>query len=471
MKIRLTAEHLGITNINRRIIAFVFAFLLFSPGMYREVWGEEKDDIKKQMQELRQQMEGMQKKLQELEDKNKELEQKAKEQKEEREIEETIGEDVTPPPSKPGLLQRFVQSLNPDISIIGIFSGAYFYTDNPIVHAEVDPANTGINLQEIEVAFQGVVDPYFRFDTFFALQREVFEIEESYATSLFTLPLNLQIRAGLMRSKFGRINLQHREFQDFVTLPLPAAYFLGEHLNPLGAEFNFLVPLPWYVELSASVNSPNGLETTTFAPDADANNLGLLLYIFHLSNFFEVTDDLSLSLGGSFATGSNGTGPENRSNLYGADLFVKYRPLKYGSSYQEVWLQSEFMYRQAETPEKTIDDWGAYAQIVYRFAKRWNTGFRFDFVDTDDPITPVEDELEAGNLPQIIRQEGEEEEEEMLGLLGKELRYAFMLTFNPTEFSRIRLQYEFDDPDFKNPYSAVYLQFQYSLGPHGAHPF
>src|SRR3989337_1672750 len=162
MKIRVAAGYLGVTNINRRIILFVFAFLFFSPSVYKEVWGDESDDIKKQMQELRQQMESMQKKLQELEERNKKLEEEAKKQKEEREIEETIGEDVSPPP-KPGYLQRFVQSLNPDISIIGIFAGAYFSTDDPIVHAEADPENTGINLQEVEVGFQGVVDPYVRF--------------------------------------------------------------------------------------------------------------------------------------------------------------------------------------------------------------------------------------------------------------------------------------------------------------------
>jgi len=453
MKIRVAAGYLGVTNINRRIILFVFAFLFFSPSVYKEVRGDEKDDVKKQMQELRQQMEQMQKKLEELEEKNKKLEEETKKQKEEKEIEKALTE--TAPPPQPGFLQRFAQSLNPDISIIGIFSGAYFTTDDPIVHAEADPENTGINLQEIEIGFQGVVDPYFRWDSFFSIQREGLETEEAYATTLFTLPLNTQIRAGLMRSKFGRINLQHREFQDFVTLALPAAYFLGEHLNPVGAEFNFLVPLPWYVELSASVNSPNGLETTTFAPDEDANNIGLLLYIFHISNFFEVTDDFSLSLGGSFATGSNGTGTENRSNLYGADLFAKYRPLKYSSSYQEVWLQSEFMYRQAETPEPegNFSDWGAYAQVVYRFAKRWNSGFRFDFVNT--------------NNNSFVPPPGEE------GLFPtrKELRYAWMLTFNPSEFSRIKLQYEFDDPSFRSSYNAIYLQFEYSIGVHGAHPF
>jgi hypothetical protein len=439
-------------RINRFTVIFVSAFLTFSPILYKGAQTEERDDIKKEMQELRQQMENMQKKLEELEEKNRMLEEESKKQKEEKEIEKTITEAAPPPPPGGGL-QRVIQSLNPDISVIGTFAAAYFSEDAPIIHAEADPENTGINLQEGEVAFQAVIDPYFRADTFFSVNRNEFEIEEMYATTLLSLPLNSQIRVGLMRSKFGRINTQHRHFQDFVTLPLPAAAFLGEHLNPTGVEFNFLMPLPWFSELSASVNSPDGLETTTFARDEDANNIGRLLYIAHLSNFFELSDALSLSLGGSFATGSNGTEPGSRSNLYGLDLFAKYRPLE-SSPYQEIKLQSEFIYRQAETPEGDLDDWGAYGQVIYRFAKRWDTGIRFDYVDTNDRISPIEGE-----------------EEEILGLLGKELRYAAMLTFNPSEFSRIRLQYEFDDPDFADSFHAVFLQFQYSIGAHGAHPF
>lgn len=439
-------------RIKRFVAIFFPTFLVFSLIIYKEVRGEEKEDIKKQIQELRQQMEIMQRKLDELEEKNKKLEEEAQRQKEEKEIERAITE--APSPSKEeGALQRIVQSLNPDISLIGTFSGAYFSTDDPIVHTDVDPEKTGINLQEVEFGVQAAIDPYFRADAFFALRRDEFEIEEAYFTSLATLPLNLQIRGGLMRSKFGRINLQHREFQDFVTVPLVSSAFLGEHLNPVGVEFNFLLPLSWFAELSTSVNSPDGLETTTFARDEDANNIGRLLYIAHLSNFFEISDALSLNLGGSFATGSNGTERGNRSNLYGVDLFLKYRPLR-DNPYQEAWLQSEFIYRQAETPDGDLDDWGAYGQLIYRFAKRWNAGVRFDFVDTNDPISPL-----VGD------------EEGALGLLGKELRYTAALTFNPTEFSRIRLEYQFDDPDFRNSFHAVFLQFQYSIGAHGAHPF
>ena len=454
MKFRLSKGHIRASLLNRIIVTCVLSFIFSMSISSNQAEGEE-GDIKKEIQELRQQMQQMQQKLEELEKKNMELETRAKKAEEEKNAEEEIKEITQAPVPKEGFFQRTLQTLNPDISVIGTFAPAYFTTDDPIVHTPVDPENTGINLQELEVGFQAVIDPYFRADTFFELKRNEFEIEEAYATTLFTLPLNLQIRTGLMRSKFGRINLQHREVQDFVTLALPAADFLGEHLNPIVVEFNFLLPLPWFSELTASVNSSNGLETPTFAPSPDANDLGLLLYITHLRNFFDITDDLSLNLGVSFATGSNGTSINNRSNLYGADLFVKYNPLKYSSSYQQVWLQSEFMYLQAQTPEPegNFDDWGAYTQLVYRFAKRWNSGFRFDFVNSDNNS--------------FVPPPGEE------GLFPtrKELRYAWMLTFNPTEFSRIRLQYEFDDPSFRSSYNAVYLQFEYSIGAHGAHPF
>ncbi|HEX3035776.1 MAG TPA: hypothetical protein VHT73_11720, partial [Thermodesulfobacteriota bacterium] len=254
--------------IDRNIIMMIFPLLLFSSNIYTEAWGGEKDEVKQEIQELRQQMEVMQKRLEDLEERNRMLEEEAKKQREEKEIERAIGE-TAPKTGITGGLQRFIQTFNPDISVIGIFSAAYFSEDEPFVRTEADPENTGVDLQEIEIAFQGAIDPYFRFDSFFSIEREGIETEEAFATTLLTLPLNSQIRVGIMRSKFGRINLHHRHVQDFVTLPLPAASFLGEHLNPPGIEANFLLPLPWFAELSASVNSPE-VETSTFDRDEDA---------------------------------------------------------------------------------------------------------------------------------------------------------------------------------------------------------
>ncbi|MGB7291384.1 MAG: hypothetical protein WBD99_04345 [Thermodesulfobacteriota bacterium] len=458
------------------LCVLVFSSLIVSS---QQVLSEEGEDIKKQIQELKAQMQQMQKKIEELEVKNTQLEQQAKEREEERQIEEQIGAIPEAPLPREGFFQRALQTLNPDISIIGTFAGAWFNEDNPTVFAEADPQNTGVNLQEIEIGFQGVVDPYFRFDSFISLQKEGIEVEEAYATTLFSLPLASQLRGGIMRAKFGRINLIHREFQNFVTLPIVAAQFLGEHLNPPQIELNIAPAfIPWYMELTAAGGSAD-VETASFAQDG--NDLGKLLYNFHIANFFDITESLSVTLGGSYATGVNATGSDERTNLFGLDLFAKYRPLR-NNPYQEVMFQTEWMWRNAQTPEETLKDYGFYAHVVYRFLQRWNTGFRFGLTDTKTPIPFDADnggnhEIEESIKPEgmfslaSIDEGGGGEEEAMLGLFGRTYRISPMLTFNPSEFSRIRLQYDYTNFDFKENEHAIYLQFQYSLGPHGAHPF
>ncbi len=454
------------------IVVFV---LPFYPSL-----AEEQNNIKQEIKELRQMMEKMQGRIDELEEKNRVLEQEAAEEKEteqkeimaeQPQIEEELDLEIPETGTQSGSgLTRAFQSLNPEISVIGIFSAAWFSEDNPFVFAEIDPQNTGVNIQEIEFAFGAAVDPYFRFDSYFVLTEEGIELEETYATTLLSLPLNSQFRVGKARAKFGRINQLHRHSQNFVTLPLVAAQFLGEHLNPTSIEANFLLPVPWFMELSASGGSPE-VETPTFARDEDANNLARLLYIFHVANFFELSESFGVSLGGSFATGSNGTAPGERSNLYGVDLFAKYRPLR-NNPYQEVMVQSEFMYRDAETPDENLKDWGFYAQLIYRFAKRWNVGVRYGMTDTDTPVQEEEElEIEPEGVLSVARNEEGEEEEEMLGLLGRAYRISPMLTFNPTEYSRIRLQYDYLNQNYDANQHALYLQFQYSIGAHGSHPF
>ena len=451
-------------------MCFLAIFYLITP-VYSFAADSEIEELKKQMKQMEKNMEMMNNKITDLEEKNRKLEREAAESRRESEI---ADESLTTPqvqPSGQTFLGQAFQTFNPAISVIGLFAAAWYSEDDPFVFAEADPENTGVNLQELEIGFQSVVDSYFRFDSFLSFSREGVELEEAYGTTLLSLPANSQYRIGVMRSKFGRINQLHRHNQNFVTLPLVAAQFLGEHLNPTSIEANFLVPLPWYMELSASGGSPD-VETASFARDEDGNNLGRLLYVFHLANFFDVSDSLGVSLGGSFATGSNGTAPGNRTNLYGVDLFAKYRPLE-SHPYQELQLQTEFMYRDAETTEGDQGDWGLYAQAVYRFAKRWNAGVRYGITDTDDPISPEEDLEIEGALTPIAQEEEEEEEhgEEPLGLFGEQYRISAMLTFNPTEFSRIRFQYDYLNQDFADNQHGLFLQFQYAIGAHGAHPY
>jgi hypothetical protein len=57
------------------------------------------------------------------------------------------------------------------------------------------------------------------------------------------------------------------------------------------------------------------------------------------------------------------------------------------------------------------------------------------------------------------------------GLILKEYRISPAVTFSPTEFSRLRLQYNYDKVRTNDPVHAMFLQMQFNIGPHGAHPF
>jgi hypothetical protein len=56
---------------------------------------------------------------------------------------------------------------------------------------------------------------------------------------------------------------------------------------------------------------------------------------------------------------------------------------------------------------------------------------------------------------------------------GATTRYSTNVTFNPSEFSRLRVQYNHArvPGDARTPVHQVYVQFQMSLGVHGQHTF
>ena len=46
-----------------------------------------------------------------------------------------------------------------------------------------------------------------------------------------------------------------------------------------------------------------------------------------------------------------------------------------------------------------------------------------------------------------------------------------MLTFRPSEFSQFRLEYDYLNQNYGGNQHAIFLQFQYAIGAHGAHPY
>jgi hypothetical protein len=348
-----------------------------------------------------------------------------------------------------------IESLNPDLSLVSDVALAWFsHEDEALQTGGHDPTENGFNLQQVELSFNASVDPYFRFDANIVFALFGVEVEEAYATTL-DLPGGFQARAGQFLTRFGRINDKHPHAWDFVDQPFAIGrVFGGEGNRGLGVEVSWLSPLPWYLELVASgtMAAGEGTARSFFG----ANDLGVddprdLEYVAAIKQFWPLGDDWSLFVGLSGAFGPNPTGRHNRTDVYGADVYLKFRPISEESS-TIVSLTTEWIYRRRQIPAGVLDDLSGYAQLFWRFAKEWGAAARYELG------TPASSIAGADYLDPDWTENRH--------------RAALNLTFWPTEFSRFRLQGSIDFPLWlDHPIVAGFFAAEFVTGAHGAHEF
>lgn len=322
--------------------------------------------------------------------------------------------------------------LLPDISFVPIFGVGYFSQD-PTGDVGHDPARTGFTLQQIEMAVSSAIDPYFRFDIFLSFLEDGVELEEGYFTTLGAgLPRGLQFRGGKMLIPFGRQNPKHLHFWSFADNNLVNSRLLNpEGLGELGLEMSYLFPTPFFLQLQGGFY--NGDNDTSFGGTRKQD----FLYNARLSTSVDITENLTALIGSSLAFGFNDTGPGNRTDLVGGDFLLRWKP----SARTGLSWQTEYILRRMQFPGFLASDGGLYSYVEAQFLKNWYAAFRYDQM----------------GIPQ--------------GVVPKEFRLTPAIGYAPTEFSRIRLQYEYDKTTNTDPVHAMFLQFQFSLGPHGVHPF
>ncbi len=333
-----------------------------------------------------------------------------------------------------------------------------------------DPSQRGVSLQNVEAVFEGAVDPYFRGQANLVVEltpdgETIVELEEAYATTT-ALPWNLQVKAGQFLTEFGRLNPTHPHTWDFVDQPLVNGRMFGEDgLRSLGAQLSWLAPLSFYSELFFTVENGHGATLTSFGSvpgetafgrpivDRPVAELDDMLYVGRYAGSVDVTDDQTLVFGASGAVGPNGTGEDARTHIEGLDLFWKWKAPNADKGFPFVKVQAEGMRRHydaaaSETaPAATFKDWGAYGQLAWGFRPGWVVAARYDRVGGD-----------IGDLPEDPLHEGR-------------YRAAANLTWFPTEFSKLRLQYNRDHREFSGNANSLWLQFEFLLGAHAAHKF
>jgi len=389
------------------------------------------------------------------------------------------------------------QSFNPAISIIPDIA---YYNDDVAGNAfemvervdafgggstEADPGGhghlaleRGFNLRETELAFSGAVDPYFDVFATLAVTEDGLEAEEVYVQTRRFVP-GVQLRVGQFFSGVGHINKQHPHQWDFVDQALPLQAMFDGTLVGTGLQATWLPNLPFYtllgVEALQGDNARLSFNAADAHPDLFEETPGPRLF----TGFVKVSPDFgyghALQGGMSFGrsrshqevvTGADGGprgGREGDTWFVGTDWVWRYdssRALGRG----DLTVQGEYLYRKkdlattrglgaivAGTPVVSAQD-GLYAQAVYGIASRWTLAGRVDAVGLTNRV-------DTGGAAEQY---------------GRSHRYTATLTFNPTEFSRLRLQYERGrvwNSGMRLPVQQLFVQVQMSLGVHGAHRF
>jgi hypothetical protein len=316
---------------------------------------------------------------------------------------------------------------NPDMAVIGNFIGAAGKnTIEPI------PA---LRLNEAEMSFQAIVDPYARADFFLAASPEGLEIEEGFLT-FPTLPGGLLMKVGKMKAQFGKVNTMHSHTLPWVDVPLPIKNLLGgdEGLNDSGISVSKLILNPiLFLEATGEVfNGDNDL--------FKSNKRGNLAYVGRLRGYRDVTEATNLDLGTSFAYGHNDASPDSTTRVFGIDATFRYRPLR-RAIYKRFVGRTELFWSRREQEIAEAKAFGAYVSGEYQFAQRWFAGARYD---VSDRATDAALRDKSGSL---------------------------LLTYWPSEFSQIRGQYRRTSYAEGVRANEVLFQFLFSIGAHGAHVF
>jgi hypothetical protein len=389
--------------------------------------------------------------------------------------------DVAPPPAPPAPVGAVsgggAGAFNPAVSLI--LSGTYAHTTrDPASYritgvalpsgAEIGPGTRGFSLAESELALSANIDPWLSGSINLSISPDdTISAEEAYVQTT-TLPDGLGLKAGRFFSGVGYLNSQHAHTWDFVDNPLAYQAFLGTQLADDGLQLHWLAPTDQYLDFGAELGRGRSFPGGFGNGGTGSNAPGMWALTAHTGG--DIGDSSSWRAGLSLlrdraqdqaldAMGTDGNAVSEaftgRTRVWVLDGVWKWAPngnaTRTNFKLQGEWLRSEragglALGDGAPGPWRSTQQ-GGYVQAVWQFAPMWRVGLRTERIDLGgDPSGLGPD----GYVPR---------------------KNSLMFDFSPSEFSRIRLQLARDQARQGAADTQVLLQYQTSLGAHGAHAY
>lgn len=323
---------------------------------------------------------------------------------------------------------------------------------NPAIGMAIDAtaeqrskAGGTFNFRSAEIGIAASIDPYARGYAFFNGSGEGVEVEEA-AMVTTSLPWNLQARGGRFFADFGRLAKFHPHEYAFVNTPLSLERIVGGESKADGAELSYLFPTPFFLRATVGGYNKLGAENERL-DDTKSRAWSRFTYLGRLNTYFDLSDNHSIEMGTSLAYTPSIRIPSDphggSRTLSGLDLTYRYQPL--GSTlYQGVTVGAE-LFGNSERVERVsgfrrMFAPGGYAYAEAKLNREWSTGFLYD------------------NAPSLASP-------------GKKTQsYSPFLTWNLSEFNRLRLQYSYLDDKVREDKAErgnqFFLQWTTVLGSH-----
>src|SRR5260221_1934425 len=222
--------------------------------------------------------------------------------------------------------------------------------------------------------FQATGGPFGRADFFLTFSPEEVGVEEGFLT-FTSLPANFLLKVGKMRASFGKVNQMHNHVMPWTDRPMATQDLAGgeEGISDAGLSLSRLIINPVLcLEATAEVYRVASLELFSAPRRQD------LTYVGRLRGYRDVTESTNLDFGGSFARGTAKEGAGLHTSLIGADVTLRWRPLR-RAIYRRLLARTELGWsrRDLVTTEEARA-FGLYGSLEDQFARRWFAVLRFD---------------------------------------------------------------------------------------------
>ncbi len=382
-------------------------------------------------------------------------------------------------------------SFNPAISLVlqGGFAGysqdpEEFHFEGMPLGGEAGLIDEGLALWETELTASANIDNLFFGQATLGLHTHDGEIEvdveEAFVDTL-SLPAGLGLRFGRFYSAVGYLNEHHTHAWDFADAPLAYEAFLGGQYRDDGVRASWVAPIDaLFVEVGAEA-----LRGDAYPGGGNDGDFGAVRNLFAKVGG-DIGDDSSWQVGvsrmnvdvrersaGGHAHEHGGDSPVFNGD---SDLTVFDAVWKTNfSGERALILQGEYLLRDEDGQvalsegagdalfnfDGEQDGW--YLQGIFQFNRQWRAGLRYDRLSADNDLVMVSNttgEADSDIFEESGYQNGDHDPH----------RWAAMVDWSPSEFSRLRLQYARDDSREETD-DQVMLQYIMTLGAHGAHRY